>query len=137
MVVSAAVPAVVGSAMMGTVLCFVGAHPSRLTTSANSGLLVTIPIPLAVSMLEPPPMATIKSAPDAAKASTPIFTFVTVGLGFTSLYISNGIPASSNTSVTILATPNFTSPLSVTTKAFFNPKRLTTSGSSLRAPGPK
>ena len=88
MVVSAAVPAVVGSAMIGTVFFLVGAQPSRLTTSANSGLLVTIPIPLAVSIAEPPPIATIKSAPAAANASTPIFTLVTVGFGFTSLYIS-------------------------------------------------
>ena len=71
--------------MIGIDLCFVGAHPSSETTSANSGLAVTIPIPFAVSIDEPPPMAIIQSAPEALKASTPCFTLVTVGLGFISL----------------------------------------------------
>ena len=47
------------------------------------------------------------------------------------------MPASSITSSTIFATPNFISPLSVTTNAFLKPSRATTPGSSLRAPGPK
>ena len=46
-------------------LCLVSATPSRDFTSAKSGLFTTIPIPLAVSMEEPPPKATIKSAPEA------------------------------------------------------------------------
>ena len=62
MVVSAAVPAVVGSATMGTLLCRVGAQPSSDTMSENSGLLITMPIPLAVSIADPPPMAIMKSA---------------------------------------------------------------------------
>ena len=85
MVTSAPVPAVVGSAMIGIDLFLVGAQPSNDTTSENSGLVVTIPIPLAVSIDEPPPMAMMQSAPDALNASTPCFTFVTVGLGLISL----------------------------------------------------
>ena len=84
MVVSAAVPAVVGSAMMGTVFFLVSATPSSDTMSSNSGLLHTMPTPFAVSMALPPPMATMKSAPDSLKAAMPCLTFVTVGLGFTS-----------------------------------------------------
>ena len=45
--------------------------------------------------------------------------------------------ASSRTSRTIFATPNFISPLSVTTRAFLKPRLFTTVGSSFLAPGPK
>ena len=71
MVTSAAVPAVVGRANVGTAFCFVAATPSKERTSANSGLFTTMPIPLAVSMEEPPPKATIKSAPEFLNAATP------------------------------------------------------------------
>jgi len=64
-VTSAAVPAVVGNAKVGTAFCLVSATPSSERTSAKSGLLTTIPIPFAVSMEEPPPSATMKSAPEA------------------------------------------------------------------------
>ena len=40
---------------------------------------------LAVSMEEPPPMATMQSAPLALKAATPDWTFSMVGLGLISL----------------------------------------------------
>ena len=56
-VTSAAVPAVVGTAIIGTAGFLVGATPSRLITSLNSGLLIIIPIALAVSIEEPPPIA--------------------------------------------------------------------------------
>ena len=55
----AAVPAVVGTAMIGTQGFFVGAVPSRLLTSSNSGFAMMIPIAFAVSMEEPPPIAMI------------------------------------------------------------------------------
>ena len=58
MVTSAAVPAVVGTAMIGTHGFLVGATPSRLLTSSNSGFAMMIPIAFAVSMEEPPPIAT-------------------------------------------------------------------------------
>ena len=45
--------------MMGTQGFLVGATPSRLRTSSNSGLAMMIPIALEVSMEEPPPMAMI------------------------------------------------------------------------------
>ena len=45
------------TANIGTDLFFVGATPSRLLMSAKSGLAITMPIPLAVSMDDPPPMA--------------------------------------------------------------------------------
>ena len=57
MVTSAAVPAVVGTAMIGTHLFLVGATPSKLLTSLNSGLVMMIPIALAVSIELPPPIA--------------------------------------------------------------------------------
>ena len=79
-------PAVVGTAMVKTVLFFVGATPSRERTSANSGLLMMMPTAFAVSMEEPPPMVTIQSAPQALKASTPESTFSMVGFGLISLY---------------------------------------------------
>ena len=44
MVTSAAVPAVVGTAMIGTHGFLVGATPSRLRTSSNSGLAMMLPI---------------------------------------------------------------------------------------------
>ena len=58
-VTSAAVPAVVGTAIVNTASFLVGATPSRLLTSANSGLVAIIPIALAVSIEEPPPIAII------------------------------------------------------------------------------
>ena len=59
MVTSAAVPAVVGTAMIGTQGFFVGATPSRLLTSSNSGLAMIMPIALDVSIEDPPPIAII------------------------------------------------------------------------------
>ena len=56
-VTSAAVPAVVGTAIIGTQGFLVGATPSRLLTSSNSGLLIIIPIAFDVSIEEPPPIA--------------------------------------------------------------------------------
>ena len=85
MVTSAAVPAVVGTAMVNTACFLVGATPSRERTSANSGLLMMMPMAFAVSMLEPPPMAMMQSAPLFLKASTPHWTFSMVGLGLISL----------------------------------------------------
>ena len=79
MVTSAAVPAVVGTAMMGTHLFLVGATPSSERTSANSGLAMMMPIALAVSMDDPPPIATMQSAPLALNAETPVCTFSIVG----------------------------------------------------------
>jgi len=86
MVTSAAVPAVVGTAMVNTACFLVGATPSRLRTSANSGFSAIMPTAFAVSMEEPPPMATMQSAPLVLKASTPCCTFSMVGLGLISLY---------------------------------------------------
>ena len=71
MVTSAAVPAVVGTAMVKTACFFVSATPSRLLTSANSGLLAMMPMAFAVSIAEPPPMVTIALAPLFLNASTP------------------------------------------------------------------
>ena len=56
-VTSAAVPAVVGTAMIGTHGFFVGATPSKLLTSSNSGFAMMIPIAFDVSIEEPPPIA--------------------------------------------------------------------------------
>ena len=75
MVTSAAVPAVVGTAIIGTHLFFVGATPSRETTSSNSGFIMIMPIAFAVSIEEPPPIAIMQSAPEALNAATPVLTF--------------------------------------------------------------
>ena len=95
--------------------------PFNDTISALSGFVITIDIPFAVSMLDPPPTATITSAPDFLQASIPSVTFFIVGFGFTSEYTSKGIPAFSKTSVTLLITPHSANDLSVTTNAFLNP----------------
>jgi len=58
-VTSAAVPAVVGTAMIGTHGFLVGATPSRLLTSSNSGFAMIMPIAFAVSIEDPPPIAII------------------------------------------------------------------------------
>ena len=79
------VVAVVGTAMVKTACFLVGATPSRLRTSANSGLLAMMPMALAVSIEEPPPMVTMLSAPEAWKAATPCCTFSMVGLALMSL----------------------------------------------------
>ena len=55
--VDAAVPAVVGTAIIGTQGFLVGATPSRLRTSSNSGLAMMMPMALEVSIEEPPPIA--------------------------------------------------------------------------------
>lgn len=47
----------VGIAIIGAALFKVFATPSKLLTSENSGLVTIIPIPLAVSIDEPPPIA--------------------------------------------------------------------------------
>ena len=44
-------------------------------------LLVISSVSLAVSMAEPPPIATIASAPHSLKAATPLCTFSMVGFG--------------------------------------------------------
>ena len=47
-----------------------------------------IPIAFAVSIDEPPPIAIMQSAPEFLNAFTPVCTFLIVGLGLISLYIS-------------------------------------------------
>ena len=83
MVVSEAVPAVVGTAMIGTDGFFVGATPSSERTSENSGFAVMIPIALQVSCGDPPPIPMSTSAPEAAKAATPAWTVSMGGFGTT------------------------------------------------------
>ena len=92
--------------------------PSRERISENSGFFATIPMALAVSILDPPPMATIQSAPLFLKASRPFFTLSMVGLGWISLKTSYAILASSKRSVTFFVTPNLIKPGSLVTKAF-------------------
>ena len=81
MVTSAAVPEVVGTAKIGKQGFLVSATPSRLITSENSGLVTIIPIAFAVSIGEPPPIATKQSACASLTKATPSFTFSIVGLG--------------------------------------------------------
>ena len=88
MVTSAAVPAVVATAIIGKQGFFVGATPSRLLTSANSGFVIIIPIAFDVSILDPPPIAMMKSAFAALHAATPLVTFSIVGFGLMFEYSS-------------------------------------------------
>ena len=111
--------------------------PFKETISSLSGFVITIEIPLAVSILEPPPTATITSAPNSLQTLNPSFTFVTVGLGFTSLNTVYSIPASSNLSVTFFVNPISNKDLSVTTKTFLYPLFLISSGKTSLAPNPK
>ena len=69
-------------------------------------------------MDEPPPMATMQSAPQSLNAVTPACTFSMVGLGLISENRVYAIPAASNTSVTFLVTPNLIRSGSEATKAF-------------------
>ena len=128
---------VVGSAITGIPLFTVFDAPFKETISALSGFVITIEIPFAVSMLDPPPTATIKSALDALHFSTPSKTFFIVGFGFTSEYTSKSIPSLSKILVTLSVTPTSTKDLSVTTKTFLNPLDLISSGSTSLAPFPK
>ena len=81
---SAAVPAVVGTARIGFEGFFVGATPSSERTSANFGFAMMMPTAFAVSIDEPPPIATMQSAFAALNAFTPFFTFAIVGFGLIS-----------------------------------------------------
>ena len=81
MVVSLAVPAVVGTPMIGTPGRVVGDRPSRLSTSSKSGLVAITEIALHVSWGEPPPRPMSTSAPEARKAARPAWTFSIGGLG--------------------------------------------------------
>ena len=91
---------------------FMSATPSSDFTSAKSGLFTAIPIPLAVSIEEPPPNAMMKSAPDAESSHT-VFTLTMVDLVYIAVKFV-GILASSKTLITSAATPNLIRSLSVT-----------------------
>ena len=111
--------------------------PFKDTTSFLFGFLITIPIPFAVSIAEPPPTATITSAFASLHTATPSNTFLIVGFGFTSEYTTYSISALSNTSVTFFVTPISNNVLSVTTNTFLNFLCLISSGSTSLAPLPK
>ena len=129
-------PAVVGTAIVKTASFFVGATPSSERTFANLGLLAMMPIALAVSIEEPPPIATMESAFAFLNAATPALTFSIVGFGLMSLNRTYLIFALSSRSVTFLVTPNLTRSGSDATKTFFEPWALTRPGISAMAPGP-
>ena len=74
--------------MIGKHGCFVGANPSRLRTSLNSGFVTIVAMALLVSIALPPPTVTIASAPAALQAATPDVTFSMVGFGLILSYTS-------------------------------------------------
>ena len=76
--------AVVGSAIIGIPLFTVFDKPFKETTSSLSGFVIIIEIPFAVSITDPPPTATITSAPYSLQTLTPSCTFFTVGFGLIS-----------------------------------------------------
>ena len=88
-------------------------------------------------MLEPPPTATITSAPDFLHAATPSVTFLIVGFGLISSYSEYSIPASVNTFSTFAVTPASTNGLSVTKNTFLNFPFLISSASTSLALFPK
>ena len=136
-VTSAAVPAVVGIAITGIPLLTVFDNPFNDLISLLSGFVITIDIPFAVSILEPPPTATIKSASDCLHASTPSNTFFIVGFGFISEYNVYSILAFFSSSSTFAATPASTKDLSDTKNTFLNPLFVISSASTSLAPFPK
>ena len=91
-VTSEPVPAVVGIAISGTIF------PGTLCAPSYSVILppylAVTPTAFATSIGEPPPSATIKSAPESLYASVAFSTVVTDGLASTSVKISTAIPAS-------------------------------------------
>ena len=95
-----------------------------------------MPIAFAVSIEEPPPIATRQSALLSLNAATPVCTFSIVGLGLMSEYKVYGILAPSNTSSTFFVTPNFTRSGSEQTNAFFSPLLAISPGISLIEPAP-
>ena len=95
-----------------------------------------MPTAFAVSIEEPPPIATIQSAPLSLNTSTPCCTFCMVGLGLMSEYKVYSMPAFSSTSVTFFVTPNFTRSGSDATSTFLKPLPLISSGIELIAPAP-
>ena len=88
-------------------------------------------------MLDPPPTATITSAPNSLHFANPSNTFFIVGFGLTSEYTEYSIPALSKTSVTLAVTPTSNKALSVTTNTFLKPLSFISLGNSSLAPFPK
>ena len=137
MVVSLAVPAVVGTPMIGTPGLVVGDRPSRLSTSSKSGLVAMTEIALHVSWGEPPPRPMSTSAPEVRKAARPAWTFSIGGLGATSEKTSQPMPASSSRSVIRAAVPLSARTGSVTMKALVRPRRVISGAIWAMAPLPK
>ena len=125
-----------GTAIIGTDGFFVGATPSRLLTSENSGFATIMPTAFAVSIDDPPPIATRQSAPQDLNAATPACTFSIVGLALTSEKISKSMSAPFKTSVTFAETPNLIRSGSDTTSAFLKPLAFISSGIAFTAPAP-
>ena len=137
MVVSLAVPAVVGTPMIGTPGRVVGDRPSRLSTSSKSGLVAITEIALHVSWGEPPPRPMSTLAPEARKAARPAWTFSIGGLGTTSEKTSQPMPASSSRSVMRVAVPLSARTGSVTMKALVRLRRAISGAMWAIAPLPK
>ena len=95
-------------------------HPPMTSHLQNPDYSLQCRYLFAVSMEEPPPSATIKSAPDALKADTLFCTFAIVGFAFyiTEKLIRNTILF--KTSIILSATLKRIRSLSVTKNAFLN-----------------
>ena len=79
-VTSLPVPAVVGTCAMGS--AFASYPPAKISSSLRS-CTQSVAIAFAASMGDPPPTATIKSAPALTSSATPSRTQAIVGLGVT------------------------------------------------------
>ena len=95
-----------------------------------------MPTPFAVSIDDPPPIATMQSALAFLNAFTPFFTFSIVGFGFMSLYSAYGTLALSRRSVTFFVTPNLIRSGSEKTIGFLSPRFASSVTMDSTAPAP-
>ena len=134
-VTSEAVPAVVGTLIVGTPGTRSTSTP--IQSSALPPLVTTQAAIWEVSMALPPPTPSTTAGLAWRMASAQASTLVVGGSGSTSSHTLASIPARANSSVTRSTTPASTSPLSVTTNTWPSPIRRTCSGNSSRQPRPK
>ena len=99
-------------------------------------LTAVAPIPLAQSIGEPPPNATIAWQLFSRKSCSPSRTFISVGFGWTPSYTVYLTPALSISSNMLSSMPSPRSPLSVTTSTLSKPFSRIHAGSFLMEPGP-
>ena len=133
-VTSEPVPAVVGIAMSGIIF------PGTLCAPSYSVMLppyfAVTPTALATSIGEPPPSATIKSAPASLNAVVAFSTVVTDGFASISVKISTFMPASSRYFAALSTIPILRSVGPDSSMAWVPPSFCAHSGSRTSVPAP-